>query len=191
MKNHPFYLIVHHTGGTDANPLFDTSKRTFAEINEYHRQRWDGTTQSSLGFYCGYHYYIENDGIVIQARADEDEGAHTIGLNSQSLGICLAGNFDFSLPTPAQVEALRKLLIEKMEQYTISPYNIVPQRTFAIKTCYGMRLADDWARKLVSGHVEKKISIIKQLILLLVQAVDRMNVKAVGAAGDKGCEGCL
>ena len=162
--NKPIYLIVHHFGGTDANPLADTSNQTFEIVNEYHKSLWN--FKSSLGFYTGYHYIIEKDGSLHQGRADTDTGAHTIGYNNQSLGIALAGNFDFSDPTPAQVAALQKLLVVKSQQYSIAPENIVPHRKFAAKSCYGSRLSDDWARNLVSPTMTREEKIAKATKLL-------------------------
>ena len=146
--NKPIYLIVHHSGGTDANPLADTSNHTFEIINEYHKQKWN--FKSSLGYYIGYHYFIDKNGNVTQGRADTDEGAHTKGYNAKSIGICLAGNFDATLPTPAQIEALKALLLRLSNKYGITNENIVPHRKFANKTCYGRKLSDDWARNLVA-----------------------------------------
>lgn len=153
MPNKPEYLIVHHTGGTNEKPLADTSHHTFEMANEYHRKRWN--FKSSLGFYIGYHYYIEQDGKLTQGRADTDEGAHTIDYNTKSIGICLAGNFDRETPTPspAQIATLRRLLRAKMEQYSIPRSKVVPHRTFAVKTCYGSKLADNWASELTKEEV--------------------------------------
>lgn len=157
------YLIVHHTGGTDANPLADTSGHTFAIVNEYHRQKWN--FKSSLGHYIGYHYFIEKDGTLTQGRADHDEGAHAVGYNLKSLGICLAGNFDATLPTDAQIRVLRDLLRKKMKDYGVPIENIVPHRTFANKTCYGRKLPDDWAQSLLVMSREEKLAKAQALIL--------------------------
>jgi len=167
MINKPLWLIVHHTGGTDSNPLSDSSYFTFEQCNELHKKKFD--FPSSLGFYVGYHYYIDRDGKVTQARSDTDEGAHTIGYNLTSLGICLAGNFDVTSPTPQQVVALGKLLKEKSDQYNIPKYKIVPHRTFAKKTCYGNNLSDTWAADLVSnsGIIAKLGELLSELFSLI------------------------
>lgn len=165
--NTPKYIIVHHTGGSDANPLQDSSGFTFDQCNELHKQRFNFV--SSLGWYVGYQYFIDKYGTVKQGRADNEEGAHTIGLNNSSIGICLAGNFDATMPTPAQITALTNLLKAKMAQHGILPTNIKPHRAFANKTCYGKKLADDWAKNLVSPNVlNKNISdLLRQLLLAL------------------------
>lgn len=147
MANVPKYLIVHHTGGTDADPKADTSHHTAEMINEWHKQLWN--FKSSLGWYVGYHYIIEKDGLVQQCRAHADTGAHTVGMNSSSIGICLTGNFDYYDPTPEQVTALTALLTKIAKQYSIPKQNIVPHRKYTKKTCYGKRLADDWAANLL------------------------------------------
>jgi len=142
------YIIVHHTGGTDKDPLADTSNHTAAQVDFYHKSKgWDG---------IGYNWFIEKDGRTVKGRDEAKTGAHTIGYNEKSIGICLAGNFDKTLPTAPQVESLAKLLQEKMLQYKIPVDKIIPHRTFANKTCYGKRLADDWARKLVKPTLDKE-----------------------------------
>lgn len=147
LKNEPKFIVVHHCGGTDTDPKFDTSNQSFEVVNEYHKQKW--WFKSSFGYYIGYHYFIDRQGKVTQGRADTDEGAHTVGHNLESLGICLAGNFDVTMPTPAQIQALRTLLKNKMIEYSIPVGNVVPHRKFAVKTCYGNLLGDDWAQKLL------------------------------------------
>jgi len=157
--NNPKYIIVHHTGGTDANPLADTSHHTFEIVESWHLQKgWNG---------IGYNWFIEKNGTIKKGRDEKLDGAHTIGYNSQSIGICLAGNFDATLPTAEQTASLKKLLTEKMAEYKIPAENIVPHRNFANKTCYGNKLSEDWARKLVAPIVESKEDIKKQIIALV------------------------
>jgi N-acetylmuramoyl-L-alanine amidase len=166
--NKPEYIIVHHAGGSDANPLQDSSNFTFEQCNELHKARFNFI--SSLGYYVGYHYYIEKDGTVKQGRADTDEGAHTVGYNSKSIGICLAGNFDANLPTSEQVASLKTLINKKAEQYNIFKENIVPHRKFAVKTCYGVKLSDTWASDLLGSsesNTTKAIALLQEAIRLL------------------------
>lgn len=171
--NKPEYLILHHTGGTDANPLADSSNFTFDQCNELHRKNWN--FKSSLGYYIGYHYYISKDGKVRQGRSHRDDGAHTIGKNQSSIGICLAGNFDATLPTNEQTEALTRLLKRLMEELKIPASKIVPHRTFANKTCYGKRLSDDWAQNLVTAKAPAMS--IEEMEKLIVQLT--AQIKAI------------
>lgn len=140
--NIPEYIIVHHTGGTDANPLADTSHHTAKDVDAWHRAKgWNG---------IGYNWFIEKDGKTVKGRDEKSEGAHTIGYNNKSIGICLAGNFDATMPATAQIESLRILLKQKMVEFKIPKEKIVPHRTFANKTCYGNKLSESWARDLVA-----------------------------------------
>lgn len=145
----PKYIIVHHTAGTALDPKADTSSHTFETINSWHKTQFN--FKSSMGYYCGYQYFIDKNGKVTQGRKDTEEGAHTIGRNKDSIGICLAGNFSVTDPTDSQKIALQSLLLAKVKEYGIKIENIVPHRKFAsYKDCYGSRLKDDWAQKLVS-----------------------------------------
>lgn len=144
------YLIIHHTGGTVDNPLADTSHHTFYDVNLWHRTDqnvWLGY-YSSLGFSIGYHYFIDKTGQVTQGRAHTDEGAHCRGHNTESIGICLAGNFDVTSPTKEQENSLKTLLLDLKKEYPLA--SITPHRTFANKSCYGRRLGDTWASDLVT-----------------------------------------
>ncbi len=155
--NIPVKLIVHHSGGTDANPLADTSSHTAKGMELWHLGKgWEG---------LGYQYVIHKDGEVWKGRPEHYHGSHTRGHNTKSIGICLSGNFDATLPTKAQVKALKGLLTSLSEKYKISKENIVPHRTHANKTCYGNKLSDDWARNLLktgNDEVSRLKKIIKQ-----------------------------
>lgn len=141
--NYPEYIIVHHSGGTDANPLEDTSHHT-AQIMENHHLSlgWEG---------LGYQYVIHKNGEVWKGRPEHYHGSHTTSYNSKSIGICLAGNFDATLPTKEQETSLKTLMENIRSRYPIALEKIIPHRTFANKTCYGKKLSDDWARNLLSN----------------------------------------
>lgn len=149
----PAYIIVHHSGGTDKNPMQDSSGYTVVQCNADHKARFN--MLSSLGSYVGYQYFIDKAGIVTQCRKDDEEGAHTIGRNKDSIGICLAGNFDATMPTNEQIASLRTLIVKKMAEHTIPLKNVVPHRTFANKSCYGKKLPDTWAQSLVQSNIQE------------------------------------
>ena len=168
MINKPTKIIVHHEA-----PAVLSNFLRFALVNEYHKERFNA--KSSLGFYCGYQYFIEKSGYVIQARLDTDEGAHTIGHNLSSIGICLAGNFDLEMPTEAQKTALRTLLRDLTLKYYILPSEIVPHRKFAPKSCYGSKLSDTWARDLLTG--EEKINLLRSVLNALFATLKKLSGK--------------
>ncbi len=73
----PKKIVLHHGGGS----------LNFEQVNIYHRRKWG--FKSILGYYIGYHYFIESLGGVFQGRADNEEGAHTVEQGKP--GYCSSG----------------------------------------------------------------------------------------------------
>ena len=71
------YIVVHCSA---TRPSQDIDAAT---IDEWHKER---------GFNSiGYHYVIKRNGEVETARDEKTQGAHALGYNHNSLGICLVG----------------------------------------------------------------------------------------------------
>lgn len=128
-----------------------------------------------MGLYVGYTYVILKSGEIKQARKVGEEGAHTKGMNKNSVGICLCGNFSRpanqpnSYPTEVQIKSLKSLLDEITDRYGIDGKRIVPHRFFNATDCYGNNLADDWGKLLFIRVLKNKIGLYEQLIKLYVQ----------------------
>ena len=63
----------------------------------------------------GYHYYRTRDGIVHRGRSVHQVGAHAVGYNENSIGVCYEGGLDeegtpTDTRTPAQKASLLLLL---------------------------------------------------------------------------------
>ena len=138
--NKPTVVITHHTGGTDANPLADSSNATVQAVDSWHKLRWPGFI-SRRGYHVGYHYFINKQGVVTQTRDHDEEGAHVIGMNTKSIGVCFAGNFDVTLPTSSQLQAWYNIYGALLKQYPNIP--TYPHRKYASKTCHGKLLKDN------------------------------------------------
>ena len=148
--NFPEKVFIHHSGGTKYDPLADTSHHTAKGIENQHLSMgWEG---------LGYNYVIPKNGDVWKGRPEHYHGAHAgPAWNKKSLGICLAGNFDVTLPTKEQEEALAFLLKDILNRYpNLAINDIEPHRKVANKSCYGKNLSDDWARNLVNPSSNKK-----------------------------------
>ena len=160
VDNFPKMIIVHHSGGTDANPLADTSKHTAEMMEAYHLSlSWEG---------LGYQYVIHFNGDIWKGRPETFHGAHTVGQNANSIGICLAGNFDATLPTKEQEQALVSLISDIQTRYPLIVDQVYPHRKFAKKTCYGNKLGDNWALELIKMvPVKDYKDKIKEVILIL------------------------
>ena len=124
-------LIIHHT----ASPR-DTT--TLEQVDAWHKVRWPNF-KSSLGYWVGYHVLIGHDWIK-QTRAYDEEGANTYGYNSDSIGICLTGNFENEVPNLYQLKQLRDLLIGLMAQYKLGEQNIYLHRDLTKTACPGKNI---------------------------------------------------
>lgn len=108
------YIIVHHTERNNDFP-------EFIRWRHKHLRGWED---------IGYHYLIGNprpfsiDGKIYTGRSEKLEGAHALGYNKNSLGVCLIGNFDKNFPSKKQFASLFSILEEKMEEYNIPLENI-------------------------------------------------------------------
>lgn len=154
----PTSIIVHHEWGSNG----------FWEVDEYHRQLWN--FKSSLGHYIGYQYYVDKTGKVWRGRADDEEGAHTIGRNQDSIGICLEGNFDLQRPTALQMISLKNLILKKMTEWAIKPDQIFGHRTYApYKSCPGKLFKDSELKELFQPDISYYQSLLDSLKNLLLQ----------------------
>ena len=100
--NKPVLLIYHHTA---------INSISVEDVDKLHKDR---------GFAgIGYNYYIDKSGLIYKGRPDLAQGAHALGKNKVSLGICLEGNFEEEYPTEKQIESLEKLSIFLCLKYDI------------------------------------------------------------------------
>ena len=131
----PQRIIWHHSADASPAPQFE-------KIDRYHKSK--GFPRSSLGFYVGYHWLIETDGAIKLAREEDEIGAHDAGENPNSLGICLAGNFNITQPTDLQKIAVVRLLSEIKSRWPIPLTRIEPHRWDDDTECPGTLLPDNW-----------------------------------------------
>lgn len=129
----PEYIVLHHSLTKDGQTV------DWQAIRRYH---------TGLGWQdIGYHYGVELVGSeyeILNGRLDNAAGAHAIGFNNRSLGVCLPGNFDLQPPTAAQLEPTRRLTRSLMATYNIPASKVIGHReTYALrgvpveKTCPG------------------------------------------------------
>ncbi len=103
------YLVVHTAAFSGRNCDRDL-------IDRWHRERgWSG---------IGYHFVITDDrhddaedGTVQPGRPQNRPGAHVLGLNRRSLGICVAGHGDRRDHTETQRRTLLQLLSDLMDEH--------------------------------------------------------------------------
>jgi len=95
----------------------------------------------------GYHFVVYLDGSVHIGRPLKRSGAHTIGQNSNSIGVCYIGGVekDGKTPkdtrTPEQKATLEVLLWGLMKQYSATLHG---HNEFAAKACPSFIVADEY-----------------------------------------------
>lgn len=101
-------IIVHCTA-TRAGREVDVK-----EIEAWHKARGFKT--------IGYHFVVKLNGEVVKGRDIRVAGAHCLGHNSNSVGICYVGGLDingkpYDTRTDAQKRALRSKIMELKRQF--------------------------------------------------------------------------
>lgn len=118
--------IIVHCAATPEGKNFKA-----ADIDRWHRDR---------KMKCiGYHYVVDLDGTVEPGRPESEIGAHCLGHNQYSIGVCYVGGLAEDGKTPkdtrtaTQKEALLALLKKLRAKYPKA--SIHGHRDFAAKAC--------------------------------------------------------
>lgn len=132
----PINEIVVHCSAT--RPSWMDGKSPSAKVREI--RLWH--TRDNGWSDIGYHFVIDRDGTVVPGRPLERVGAHTMGRNTGTVGVCLIGGFGASATdafeahfTPSQDRALRALIADLQRKYgklAVSGHN-----QWAAKGCPG------------------------------------------------------
>lgn len=128
--------IVHCRRKIDEIIVHCTATKEGREVSVEDVRRWhvDGNGWNDIG----YHYLIYLDGSVHEGRPIDKSGAHCVGHNSRSIGVCYVGGLDArgkakDTRTPAQRQSLRELI--RMLKRSFPTANVFGHRDFANKAC--------------------------------------------------------
>ncbi|MFK5891422.1 MAG: N-acetylmuramoyl-L-alanine amidase [Flavobacteriaceae bacterium] len=97
----PTHIIVHHS---ETNyPSNQDYSDVIRSIWNYHKitNGWDD---------IGYNWLIDPNGVLYEGRGDGVKGAHFSGMNSNTMGVCLIGNFQTATPTNNAINKLQDLI---------------------------------------------------------------------------------
>ena len=117
-------IIIHCSATPEGRPV------TVKDITAWHKERGFRT--------IGYHYVIYLNGEIHPGRKESEVGAHTVGQNQKSIGICYIGGVDKQMKakdtrTEIQKIVLRDLVNDLKKRYpdaTVHGHN-----EFAAKAC--------------------------------------------------------
>lgn len=99
-RTHTRRIIWHHALADVAN---------VSTIRSWHEAKgWEDV---------GYHFVVQPDGSWGAGRGIRYVGAHALGRNGDSIGVCLVGNFHSYEPSPEQLTGCCKLYHDLCRQY--------------------------------------------------------------------------
>ena len=167
--NKVIHLIL-HCAATPEGKSF-----TAKDIDKMHKQR---------GFRkIGYHYVIDLDGTIEKGRTENETGAHCVGYNSKSLGICYIGGVAKDGKTPKdtrtkeQKQSMYELVDKLMKKYNLTLKQVHGHYEFANKACPSFKIEkfrqefNEWKAKQNSKTVlltnEKKSGILPKIFNFL------------------------
>ncbi len=119
------HAVVHHTVNINSYGPADVP-RLLRGIQRYHMDTrgWDD---------IGYNFVIDRFGRIWHARAGSIEGsvsgAHTSGLNTESVGVAVLGTFSRTDPGQPVVDSLSTLLGWKLARYGVDPLGTTSVRS--------------------------------------------------------------
>jgi len=113
----------------------------------------------------GYHFgieLIEDYYEVLLGRMPDTEGAHTLGHNSDSIGICFVGNFDQSEPLPEQWNKGVELVNWLCDIFHIPYHEVYGHRDFAsYKSCPGNKFnVEGFRLQLTAADIPKYYNVL-------------------------------
>lgn len=126
-------IVVHHTAGR--RPVTRAgAKREMRAIQDQHM---DARGWSDVG----YNYVIDGFGRVWEGRGAYRVGAHTLGHNTNTIGISFMGNYETMKPTRRQLAAYRALL-KRLASFGVKPEHIKGHRQMPDQAtaCPGLHL---------------------------------------------------
>ena len=128
-------ITIHHDGlpglfiSSDPN---DTAGRI--ELIRHRHRNANGWAD------IGYHYVIDREGRLWQARNVKYQGAHVKDENEGNLGILVLGNFEVQKPKPKQVRALKKAIVYFQAKYHVPIDRVYTHGELGVTSCPGVAL---------------------------------------------------
>lgn len=156
--NNPTLIVLHHA---------DASSCTIYDIHQWHLNNgWSG---------CGYHFFVRKDGNIFRGRPENTIGAHTLGHNMNSLGICAEGNFELEYMPDVQKNSLIDLCEYLHNKYSIT--DIKRHSELFSTECPGRNYPFDYIKSSVlKGNQGPSISPVNS-ILSLQKNLNRLKIR--------------
>ena len=135
------YIILHHS----------TANISVESVHISHlNQGWCG---------IGYHFYIRKNGTIYRGRPMNTIGAHAVGYNSVSIGVCFEGNFENETMCDAQIKAGQELVLYLKNIYPSSA--VLKHSNVTATACPGINFPFD---KISKGVTDMELVSINDIV---------------------------
>jgi len=136
------HVLIHHSATPDT-PMVETHG-----YRKYH-------TEARGWRDLGYAYVVElagHDYAMLAGRPLSWPGAHCRGMNTQAIGICLAGDFSVVPPPIAQQRCAARHVAALCDLFNIPTENIQGHRDYRATECPGRMFNLEPFRQMVEGY---------------------------------------
>nr|BAF03521.1 peptidoglycan recognition protein C [Samia ricini] len=145
------YVIIHHTAIPTACYTTDQCIQDMQSMQNFHNSiNWGD---------IGYNFCVGSDGLAYEGRGWKVVGIHAGNANSQSVGICLIGDWRDDLPPEKQLSTTKSLIAQGVQLGVISSeYKLIGHNQAMATECPGAALftyLSTW-KHFHPGHVEFK-----------------------------------
>lgn len=103
----------------------------------------------------GYHYVIDPQGRVWEARPTRLQGGHVHNQNEHNLGIMVMGNFEQQRPTSAALASLDTFVNQQMRTYNVPLARVYTHQEIGQSACPGVNLQAYMVRTRSSGPLAR------------------------------------
>lgn len=125
------YVTIHHSYSPPACSGLEECSKAMQAMQNMHMDKndwWD----------IGYSFAVGSDGVAYEGRGWEILGAHAKYFNTISIGICLIGDWRYSIPPAIQLKTAKALIAAGVELGYIRPdYRLVGHRQVRATECPG------------------------------------------------------
>ncbi|RNA36663.1 peptidoglycan-recognition SC2-like [Brachionus plicatilis] len=136
MSNPVPYVVIHH----GASAACTTKSSCINMVKSYQNYHMISNGWADIG----YSFIVGEDGNVYEGRGWSRVGAHAPGYNSNSIGICVIGDFTSRLPNSLALNAVRNLIQCGVSLGKIrSTYSLRGHRDSSATACPGNTFYDE------------------------------------------------
>ncbi len=99
----------------------------------------------------GYHYVVDPQGTVWEARPLDRQGAHVRNHNEHNIGVMMLGNFEHQTPSLPALHSLDRFIPHLMRRHNVGASSVYTHQEFAPTLCPGRNLQRHMAQARAAG----------------------------------------